>query len=293
MISQQLSQRWPAALPYWQLARLDRPIGSLLLLWPTWWALWLAAGGWPGLHLFAVFTLGVILMRAAGCAINDFADRGIDGHVKRTASRPLATGRITPASAVRLFIGLSLLAFLLVLTTNKLTILLSLPAVALAFCYPFAKRHTHLPQVVLGAAFSMGIPMAFAAVRGTVPPEAWLIYTANLLWTVAYDTFYAMVDRDDDLKIGVKSTAVLFGDLDRAMTGSLQALVLFALLLAGQRFELGGIFYAGLLVAAALFAYQQWLVRHRERESCFRAFLNNNWVGAVVFAGIFFSFLLD
>nr|WP_255775684.1 4-hydroxybenzoate octaprenyltransferase [Microbulbifer sediminum] len=280
-------------MPYWQLARLDRPIGSLLLLWPTWWALWLAAGGWPGLHLFAVFTLGVILMRAAGCAINDFADRGIDGHVKRTASRPLATGRITPASAVRLFIGLSLLAFLLVLTTNKLTILLSLPAVALAFCYPFAKRHTHLPQVVLGAAFSMGIPMAFAAVRGTVPPEAWLIYTANLLWTVAYDTFYAMVDRDDDLKIGVKSTAVLFGDLDRAMTGSLQALVLFALLLAGQRFELGGIFYAGLLVAAALFAYQQWLVRHRERESCFRAFLNNNWVGAVVFAGIFFSFLLD
>ncbi|WP_334078378.1 4-hydroxybenzoate octaprenyltransferase [Microbulbifer sp. M83] len=291
MISQQLSQRWPAALPYWQLARLDRPIGSLLLLWPTWWALWLAAGGWPGLHLFAVFTLGVILMRAAGCAINDFADRGIDGHVKRTAGRPLATGKITPASAVWLFVGLSLVALLLVLTTNRLTILLSLPAVALAFCYPFAKRYTHLPQVVLGAAFSMGIPMSFAAVRGEVPAEAWLLYTANLLWTVAYDTFYAMVDRDDDLKIGVKSTAVLFGELDRPMTAVLQLLVVTSLLLVGPRFGLGAVYYAGVLVAAGLFAYQQWLVRDRERTPCFQAFLNNNWVGGVIFAGIFFSFL--
>nr|WP_255771903.1 4-hydroxybenzoate octaprenyltransferase [Microbulbifer guangxiensis] len=280
-------------MPYWQLARLDRPIGSLLLLWPTWWALWLAAGGWPGLHLFAVFTLGVLLMRAAGCAINDFADRNIDGHVKRTAARPLATGQATPKGALMLFAGLCLLAFLLVLTTNRLTVLLSLPAVALAFCYPFAKRYTHLPQVVLGAAFSMGIPMAFAAATGEVPPVAWLLYTANLLWTVAYDTFYAMVDRDDDLKIGVKSTAVLFGDMDRAMTACLQGMVLFALLLAGQRFELGSMYFLGLTAAAGLFAYQQWLIRNREREACFRAFLNNNWVGAVVFAGIAMHYLTN
>ncbi|WP_323846199.1 4-hydroxybenzoate octaprenyltransferase [Microbulbifer magnicolonia] len=293
MISQQISQRWPAALPYWQLARLDRPIGSMLLLWPTWWALWLAAEGWPGLHLFIVFTLGVLLMRAAGCAINDFADRNIDGRVQRTAQRPLATGSVTPRGALALFAGLSLLAFALVLTTNKLAVLLSLPALALAFCYPFAKRYTHMPQVVLGAAFSMGIPMAFAAATGEVPAQAWLLYTANLLWTVCYDTFYAMVDRDDDLKIGVKSTAILFGELDKAMTGALQIMVLFALLLIGSRFALGAAYYSGLAVAAVLFAYQQWLVRDRERGACFLAFLNNNWVGAAIFAGIFFHYLLD
>lgn len=292
MISQQLTQRWPAALPYWQLARLDRPIGSLLLLWPTWWALWLAAEGWPGLHLFAVFTLGVLLMRAAGCAINDFADRKVDAHVKRTADRPLATGSVTPRGAVALFAGLSLVAFALVLTTNRLTILMSLLALALAFCYPFAKRYTNLPQVVLGAAFSMGIPMAFAAVQGDVPPQAWVLYTANLLWTVCYDTFYAMVDRDDDLKIGVKSTAVLFGELDRAMTGALQLMALFALLLIGQRFGLGAAYYAGLVAAAGLFAYQQWLVRDRERSACLKAFLNNSWVGASIFVGIMLHYLL-
>ncbi|MGL6160971.1 4-hydroxybenzoate octaprenyltransferase [Microbulbifer sp.] len=293
MISRQLSQRWPAALPYWQLARLDRPIGTLLLLWPTWGALWLAAEGWPGLHLFAVFTLGVLLMRAAGCAVNDFADRRIDGHVKRTAARPLATGRVTPRGALLLFAALSLAAFLLVLTTNRLTILMSLPALALAFCYPFAKRYTHLPQVVLGAAFSMGIPMAFAGATGEVPPTAWLLVTANLLWTVCYDTFYAMVDRDDDLRVGVKSTAILFGDMDRTMTGALQLMVLFALLLVGHRFELGTAYQFGLAVAAGLFAYQQWLIRGRERDACFRAFLNNNWVGMAVFAGIFFHYLLS
>ncbi len=293
MISQQITARWPAVMPYWQLARMDRPIGSLLLLWPTWAALWLAAGGWPGLHLFAVFTLGVILMRAAGCAVNDFADREIDGHVKRTATRPLATGSITPKAALGLFAGLSFAAFLLVLTTNRLTILLSLPALALAFCYPFAKRHTHLPQVVLGAAFSMGIPMAFAAVTGEVPPQAWLLYTANLLWTLCYDTFYAMVDRDDDLKIGVKSTAILFGDMDRAMTAALQFLVLLALLLMGQRFALGAIYYVAMAVVAALFSYQQWLIRDRDRNACFKAFLHNNWVGMAIFAGIFLHFLFN
>ncbi|WP_236250523.1 4-hydroxybenzoate octaprenyltransferase [Microbulbifer sp. ALW1] len=297
MISQQISaqigQRWPAALPYWQLARLDRPIGSLLLLWPTWWALWIAAKGWPGLHLFAVFTLGVILTRAAGCAINDFADRGIDGHVKRTNQRPLATGAATPRGALMLFAGLMLLAFLLVLTTNTLTILMSLPALALAFCYPFAKRYTHLPQVVLGAAFSMGIPMAFAAVTGEIPATAWLIFTANLLWTVAYDTFYAMVDRDDDLKIGVKSTAILFGDMDRIMTACLQGMVIVALLMLAGRADLGGLYYAGVAVAAGLFGYQQWLIRDRERDPCFTAFLNNNWVGAAIFAGILFHYLVS
>ncbi|MFV8782978.1 4-hydroxybenzoate octaprenyltransferase [Microbulbifer sp. SA54] len=291
VISQQIQQRWPLALPYWQLARLDRPIGSLLLLWPTWWALWIAAEGWPGLHLFSVFTLGVIFMRAAGCAINDFADRRIDGHVKRTATRPLATGAATPKGALLLFAGLSVAAFALVLTTNTLTILLSFAALALAFCYPFAKRYTHMPQVVLGAAFSMGIPMAFAAATGEVPAVAWLIFTANLLWTVAYDTFYAMVDRDDDLKIGVKSTAILFGEMDRAMTGSLQVMVVIALLMLGDRANLGALYYCGVAGAAVLFGFQQWLIRDRQREPCFRAFLNNNWVGAAVFAGIFFHYL--
>ncbi|MFA0810399.1 4-hydroxybenzoate octaprenyltransferase [Microbulbifer epialgicus] len=278
-------------MPYWQLARMDKPIGSLLLLWPTWAALWLAAGGWPGLHLFAVFTFGVILMRAAGCAVNDFADREIDGRVKRTAERPLASGAITPRAALGLFAGLSLVAFALVLTTNKLTILLSLLALGLAFCYPFAKRYTHLPQVVLGAAFSMGIPMAFAAVTGEIPPQAWLLYTANLLWTLCYDTFYAMVDRDDDLKIGVKSTAILFGEMDKAMTATLQLLVLIALLFIGQRFNLGAIYYLSLIAVAGLFAYQQWLIRDRLRGACFQAFLNNNWVGLAIFGGISLHYL--
>ncbi|MBY6190896.1 4-hydroxybenzoate octaprenyltransferase [Microbulbifer agarilyticus] len=290
-ISHQIQQRWPAALPYWQLTRMDRPIGSLLLLWPTWCALWIAAEGWPGLHLFVVFTLGVVLTRAAGCAINDFADRNIDGHVERTKQRPLATGTATPRGALMLFAGLMLVAFLLVLTTNRATILLSLPALALAFCYPFAKRYTHLPQVVLGAAFSMGIPMAFAAVTGEVPAVAWLLFTANLLWTVAYDTFYAMVDRDDDLQIGVKSTAILFGELDKAMTASLQAMVVVALLMLGGRADLGSIYYGGVAIVTGLFAYQQWLIRDRQRDACFKAFLNNNFVGMALFAGIFFQYL--
>ena len=292
-VQQRFEQHWPTVRPYWQLARLDRPIGSLLLLWPTWAALWIAAKGWPGLHLFAVFTLGVILTRAAGCAINDYADRNIDGHVKRTNMRPLATGAATPKGALLLFAGLMLAAFLLVLTTNRLTVLLSLPALVLAFCYPFAKRYTHLPQVLLGAAFSMGIPMAFAAATGEVPAVAWVLFTANLLWTVAYDTFYAMVDRDDDLKIGVKSTAILFGDMDRMMTGCLQGMVVLALLMLGGRAELGSLYYCGVAVVAGLFCYQQWLIRDRQREACFRAFLNNNWVGMALFAGIFFHYLWD
>ena len=271
---------------YARLVRIDRPIGNFLLLWPVLWALWIAAGGVPDLHLLAIFTAGVVLMRAAGCAINDYADRRIDAHVKRTRGRPFATGEITEREALAVFAALCALAFLLVLLTNTLTVLLSLAAVALAAVYPFMKRYTHLPQIHLGAAFGWAVPMAFAAQTETVPPVAWLVFIATVLWTTVYDTMYAMVDRDDDLKIGVKSTAVLFGDADRAMVGVLQGLVLVTLILVGLHAELGGIYYVGLAAGAALFAYQQYLIRDRERDACFRAFLNNAWFGGVVFAGI-------
>ncbi|OZY87348.1 4-hydroxybenzoate polyprenyltransferase [Cellvibrio mixtus] len=271
---------------YWRLMRMDRPIGTLLLLWPTLWALWLAAEGVPSLKNLLIFTLGVIVMRAAGCVINDFADRKIDGSVARTKDRPLATGAISSREAIGLFIGLCLLAFVLVLMTNLLTIELSVGGLLLAFCYPFMKRHTHLPQVVLGAAFAWGVPMAYAAEAGSLHENIWLIYLAVVLWTVAYDTFYAMVDRDDDLKIGVKSTAILFGEQDRLMTAILQILSLYALILVGDRFALGLLYYLGLAVAGGLFAYQQWLIRFRAREACFKAFLNNNWVGVAIFVGV-------
>jgi 4-hydroxybenzoate polyprenyltransferase len=271
---------------YWRLMRMDRPIGTLLLLWPTLWSLWLAAKGIPNVKNLVIFTLGVIVMRAAGCVINDFADRKIDGSVARTKDRPLATGAVSSREAIFLFIGLCVIAFALVLMTNPLTIKLSVGGLLLAFCYPFMKRHTHLPQVVLGAAFAWGIPMAYAAEAGSLHENIWLIYLAVVLWTVAYDTFYAMVDREDDLKIGVKSTAILFGEQDRLMTGILQILALYALILVGNRFELGLFYYLGLTVAGGLFAYQQWLIRFRAREACFKAFLNNNWVGVAVFAGL-------
>ncbi|WP_111641623.1 4-hydroxybenzoate octaprenyltransferase [Marinimicrobium alkaliphilum] len=271
---------------YLQLMRVNRPIGTLLLLWPTLWALWLAAGGLPDLHLLVIFVLGVFLMRAAGCVINDFADRNIDRHVKRTRDRPLTTGKVSTREALALFIGLCLCAFLLVLFTNPFTVYLSFGGVALAFCYPFMKRYTHLPQVVLGAAFAWAIPMAFAAQRGSLGEEVWLIYVGVVLWTVVYDTFYAMVDREDDIPLGVKSTAILFGEYDRVMTGMLQVMTLWALLMVGGHFDLGWIYHLSLVVAAALFGYQQWLIRYRERKACFKAFLNNNWVGCVVFLGI-------
>lgn len=271
---------------YLQLTRLNRPIGIYLVLWPTLWSLWLAAKGAPDLKNLIIFILGCILMRSAGCVINDFADRDIDGRVRRTQDRPLATGAVSSLEAISLFAGLSFLAFILVLFTNGLTIKLSFAGMALAICYPFMKRYTHLPQVVLGAAFAWSIPMAFAAQAGNVPQEAWLVYVAVLLWTVCYDTFYAMVDRDDDLRIGVKSTAVLFGDMDRVMTGALQVLTLLTLMIIGKRFVLGWFFYLSLAVAAGLFAYQQYLIRDRKRDACFTAFLNNNWVGMVIFIGI-------
>lgn len=278
---------------YARLLRLDRPIGSLLLLWPTYWALWLAAEGAPDIGNLIIFTLGVFLMRAAGCAINDFADRKVDRHVKRTKDRPLTSGRIDAWEAVALFLGICLVAFLMVvLFTNPLTLYLSFGGVILAFIYPFMKRYTHLPQLFLGAAFSWAIPMAWAAQANELTQLTWLLFTANVLWTVAYDTLYAMVDRDDDLKIGIKSTAILFGDADRAIIGFLQALVVIILVMVGQQVELGVIYYLGVLAMACLFGYQQYLARFREREGCFKAFLNNNWAGFAVFTGLVMDLLI-
>ncbi|HWV15282.1 MAG TPA: 4-hydroxybenzoate octaprenyltransferase [Cellvibrio sp.] len=277
-------------LNYARLMRLDKPIGILLLLWPTLWSLWLAAKGMPRWDLLVIFSLGVVVMRSAGCVINDYADRKIDGKVARTHQRPLATGAVSSEEALALFAVLCLIAFSLVLQTDALTIKLSLGGLVLAFIYPFMKRHTHLPQVVLGAAFAWSIPMAFAAQAGQLTPAAGLLYLSVVLWTVVYDTFYAMVDRDDDIKIGVKSTAILFAEQDRFITAALQVMTLCALLLVGQHFNLGLYYYLSLVVVAGLFYYQQILIREREPAACFKAFLNNNWVGAAVFAGIVADF---
>lgn len=275
-----------------QLIRFDRPIGTLLLLWPTLWALWLAAGGVPDLHILAIFVAGTFLTRSAGCIVNDLADRHLDGSVARTRERPLVTGAVTPGEARALFVALMLLAFVLVLFTNRLTVMLSIAAVVLASSYPFMKRYTHLPQVVLGAAFSWGIPMAFAAQLEALPAALWLIYLGNLLWTVAYDTAYAMVDREDDLVVGIKSSAILFGRHDRLMIGLLQLASLLCLCLAGKAFALGAIYCASLAVVAVLFGYQHYLIREREPARCLQAFIHNNWVGMVVFAGIALHYLL-
>ena len=275
--------KFPALL---KLMRVDRPIGILLLLWPTLVALWIASGGFPRLDLLLIFSLGTAVMRSAGCCINDFADAKIDGNVARTQARPLATGELTRRDAIAAFVALSLIGFILVLFTNRETILLSFGAVALVALYPFMKRITHLPQLVLGIAYSWGILMAFTAVETQIPPAAYLLFIANCLWTVAYDTQYAMVDREYDLKIGVKSTAILFGDADRAMIGALQGLVLLAWWLAGGQFELGAGYYFGVGVAALLFVYHQFLIRDRLPEPCFKAFLHNNWVGVAVFVGV-------
>ncbi|EKO5152577.1 4-hydroxybenzoate octaprenyltransferase [Vibrio fluvialis] len=279
------------ARAYWQLTRMDRPIGSLLLLWPTIWALILAARGMPDLKVLAVFVIGVFAMRSAGCVINDFADRKVDGHVKRTAQRPLPAGKVTAREAFTLFLVLSLLSFLLVLTMNTLTIKLSFAGLVLAFIYPFMKRYTHLPQFFLGLAFSWSIPMAWAAQAGELPLVAWYLFVINVLWTVAYDTQYAMVDRDDDLLIGVKSTAILFGRFDKLIIGVLQLLTVAMLIALGYSYQLGASYYWGLLAASGLFVYQQHLIRHRERMPCFQAFLNNNYVGMAIAVGLFISFL--
>ena len=275
------------------LGRLDRPIGIYLLMWPTLWALWIAAEGDPSFKLIFIFIAGVFLTRTGGCIINDFADRDFDGHVSRTANRPLATGRVSGKEALTLAALIGILAFVLVLFTNTFTILLSVGGLLLACAYPYMKRHTYLPQLVLGAAFAWAVPMAFGAVGETVPEHTWLIYLATLSWTMAYDTLYAMVDREDDLKVGIKSTAILFGDMDLVMVGVLDATALLALALLGSRLEFSGWYYAGLGAALLLWAWQLWQSRQRERDACFKAFLHNHWVGAVIFAGIFLHYSLS
>ncbi len=277
---------------YWKLVRGDRPIGWLLLLWPTWWGLWLAAEGMPPLWTLFVFTAGVWLTRSAGCVINDYADRWLDPQVERTRDRPLATGAVSGREALLLFSGLMLVAFALVLTLNRITVQLSVVGVVLAASYPYLKRYTWLPQVYLGLAFGWGIPMAFAALHGAVPPIAWVLYVANIFWATAYDTWYAMVDRDDDLRAGARSTAILFGELDLVALGVLYALFLCALALVGQRAGLGLYYWSALGIAALLAAYEFAIAHARNREECFRAFLHNHWIGAVVFAGIALDYAL-
>lgn len=279
------------AYQYAILARLNKPIGTLLLLWPTLWGLWIAAEGVPKPGVLTVFVLGVILMRSAGCVINDYADREIDPHVNRTKDRPIAAGKVSADEAMLLFMGLCFSAFLLVLTMNTFTILLSVGGAMLAAIYPFMKRYTHMPQIVLGMAFGWSVPMAFAAQTNDVPKIAWLIYVATVLWAVAYDTMYAMADRDDDLKIGVKSTAILFGDADRVIIGILQVMTLFALYLVGEQAQLGAEYSIALAISAILMVYHQYLIRYRQPSLCISAFLNNNWLGAVIFLGIAFSYL--
>ena len=283
-----MQQKWLAIK---LITRMDKPIGTYLLLWPTYWALWIASDGWPNLHLLIVFSLGVFIMRSAGCVINDYADRKIDGKVERTKNRPLVNGMMTSNEAINLFGILIGMALGLVLTLSWPTIYLSVVALFLAALYPFMKRYTQLPQVFLGAAFSWGMIMAFAEAQGEIPLVAWLLFLANLCWTVAYDTMYAMVDREDDLKIGVKSTAILFADNDKRIIGFLQLLTLGLLWTVGDILAFGWPYQLTLVVAGALFSYQQLLISNRERDACFKAFLHNHWVGLIIFVGILFEYL--
>ena len=278
---------------YALLMRLNKPIGIFLLLWPTLWALWIAADGKPDFVVLLIFVTGVVVMRSAGCVVNDLADRDLDPRVARTVERPLATGTVTVKEAIILTLVLILCAFLLVLQLNSLTIKLSFIGIILAIIYPFTKRFTYIPQFFLGMAFGWAIPMAFAAQTGTVSVPTWILFMATVLWAVVYDTMYAMVDREDDIKSGMKSTAILFDDADRSIIGVIQILILLALLLLGNRLQLGLIYYAGIAIAAVLFIYQQYLIKDRIPERCFAAFLNNNWFGAAVFAGIFFNYQLS
>ena len=276
---------------YLLLMRADRPIGSFLLLWPTLWSLWLAGGGQPSASIVLIFIVGVFVMRSAGCVINDYADRNIDPDVARTCNRPIATGMVLPREALILFSALCGIALLLVLQLNALSIKLSVVAVFLAASYPFMKRFTHLPQIYLGMAFGWSIPMAFAAQSGQLPVAIWLLFLANICWTVAYDTMYAIVDRDDDVKIGVMSTAILFGRNDRVIIALLQLTTLVLLVWTGLIFERGSYYYFGLLLASFFFLYQQWLIAERDSKRCLQAFLNNNWFGAVIFAGLALDYL--
>lgn len=277
---------------YLQITRLNRPIGILLLLWPTLWGVWIAGAGHPAWEIVLIFVLGTVLMRSAGCAINDYADRDIDRHVKRTQDRPLTRGLIKPRAALWLAAGLAVLAFLLILPLNGLTLLLSFPAVLLAATYPFTKRFFAIPQAYLGIAFGFGIPMAFAAQQSDVPSVAWLLLVANVFWAIAYDTEYAMVDRDDDIHLGIHSSALLFGKYDVAAVMASYALTLALLFMAGRMLGMGGMYIAGLLVAAGIAVYHYTLIKQRQRAECFKAFLHNNWFGAAVFAGIVLDYLL-
>jgi len=277
---------YPTIWDFVELMRLDKPVGIYLLLWPTAWALCIAGSGEPDLQIVLVFIAGVILMRSAGCAINDFADRDFDGQVARTDQRPLVTGRLHARHALICTAILLLLAFILVLQLNRLTFYWSIGAVLIASIYPFMKRYTYLPQVVLGAAFAWSIPMAFSALQNKVPAYAWLLYLATVLWTIAYDTIYAMVDRDDDIEAGIKSTAILFGDADKIMIGILQCTTIFSFIFLARELNFSWVFYIFLSLACGLFIYQQVLIQHRLPEKCFQAFKHNSWVGMVIFLGI-------
>ena len=278
---------------YERLMRLDKPIGILLLLWPTLWGLWIASAGQPGWMLVWIFVLGTVLMRSAGCVLNDMADARFDAQVERTRSRPMATGEVSKKEALVLAALLSTCAFLLVLPLGRLTILLSVAALLLAASYPFTKRFFALPQAYLGIAFGFGIPMAYAALIGQVPPVAWWLLLANVFWAVAYDTEYAMVDREDDLKIGIRTAAITFGSYDVAAIMLCYAAMLAILLFIGMQYRFGLYYHAGLALAAGIMAYHYSLIRGRSREGCFKAFLHNNWVGAAVFAGIAMQFAFD
>jgi 4-hydroxybenzoate polyprenyltransferase len=280
------------ALQYAILARLNKPIGIFILLWPALWAVWLASDGKPDLLVLTVFCLGVVLMRSAGCVINDYADRDFDPHVERTKLRPIASGKVQSKEALVLFVSLCLCAFALVLLLNAYTIALSFVGAFLAASYPFMKRYTNLPQAYLGMAFGWAVPMAFAAQLNQIPAVAWVLYLAVMLWALVYDTMYAMVDKDDDLKIGVKSTAILFGTYDRHIMAVLQVIILGLLVSVGLMKQLGWPYYLGLMVAAGLSIYQQRLIFHRDKQRCFKAFLNNNWFGLTVFVGILLEYTL-
>ena len=276
---------------YYLLMRLHRPIGIFLLLWPTLWALWIAGNGRPDPLVLTVFVLGVVLMRSAGCVINDYADRNIDPHVRRTADRPIAAGRVSPREALILFSVLCLSAFGLVLLLNRFTILLSFAGALLAVTYPFAKRYTYLPQVHLGLAFGWAVPMVFAAQTNAISNVGWLLFIATILWATAYDTLYAMVDREDDLRIGVKSTAILFGDADRAIIAAIQLTLLLVLVLIGTQLKFGTPYYLGLLAALGFALYQHYLIKDRDPAKCMQAFLNNNWFGLAIFCGILLHYV--
>ncbi len=276
---------------YYLLMRMDRPIGTWLLLWPTFWALWIAVEGIPAFDVLAIFTLGVFIMRSAGCVINDYADRNIDKHIERTKHRPITSGKVSPKEALGLFAFCISSAFFLVLFLNLYTVILSVIALLLASIYPFMKRYTHYPQIVLGMAFSWAIPMGFAAQLNTIPDVAWILYLVTIFWIVSYDTMYAMADREDDLKIGVKSTAIIFADHDKLIIALLQ--VIFTLGMYGVAWMVqGGIFfYLGITASIAFSIFQQYLIRNRDPKSCFQAFLNNHWLGMLIFIGIFLNYL--